>query len=419
LITALTKRYSQINPKERKPLDNTYADAMRDVARRFPEDALIAALFAEALMDLHPWNFWDKQGEPRPWTAEILATLECALAIDANNPLANHLYIHAMEASPHAEKAIPSARRLATLVPVSGHLVHMPAHIYIRTGLYRDAIIANQQAVKVDRGYLNHAHAESLYTIAYVPHNHHFIWSAAIKTGQKQLAMKAATDTAGHVKQELLRAPGISGTLQHFTLLPLYTKALFGEWDNVLKEPEPAADLLYPSGIWHYTRGLAWLRKGRANQAQDELKGLEKIIHNPGIDGLTIFDLNPIKPILQIAGSILRGELAANNNNFNIAIVNLQRAVELEDGLNYTEPKDWYLPPRQVLGDILLRTGQASKAEAVYRQDLKYHLQNGWSLFGLARSLEAQGKLAEADNIMRQYKEVWSDADVILTGSKF
>jgi tetratricopeptide (TPR) repeat protein len=419
LISALAKRYSKTAPTNRRPLDEAYAAAMGGVASRFPGDAVIAALFAESLMDLHPWNFWTKQGEAQPWTAEIVATLERALEIDANNPLANHLYIHVMEASPYAAKAIPSAQRLPSLVPGSGHLVHMPAHIYIRVGRYRDAILANQRAVKIDQGYLSHAHAESIYTIAYVPHNYHFLWAAAIKTGQKQLATKAADDAAAQVKPELMREPGFSGTLQHFYTLPLYTKALFGDWDAILMESAPSADLLYPTGVWHYVRGLALLRKGKPDESARELEKLEKITKDPAIAKLTIFDLNPVTQILQIAQEMLRGELAAQNKDYDKAVIHLQRAVELEDGLNYTEPKDWYLPPRQVLGAILLDGGQAGKAEQAYRQDLVYHPQNGWSLFGLALSLREQGKNQQADSVNLQFKEVWADADITLTGSRF
>ena len=419
LISALVKRYSKTSPADRKPLDKAYAEAMRNVARRFPADAVIAALFAESLMDLHPWNFWTKQGVAQTWTAEIVATLERALEVDANNPLANHLYIHAMEASPYAAKAIPSAQRLPSLVPGSGHLVHMPAHIYIRVGRYRDAILANQHAVKIDQGYLSHAHAESIYTIAYVPHNYHFLWAAAIKTGQKQLASKAAADAAAQVKPELMREPGFGGNLQHFYTIPLYTKALFGEWDAILKESAPPADLLYPTGVWHYARGLALLRKGKSDEAGLELEKLEKITKDPAIAKLTIFNLNPVTQILQIASEMLRGELAAQNKDYDKAIFHLQHAVELEDGLNYTEPKDWYLPPRQVLGAVLLAAGQPGKAEQAYRKDLLSHPQNGWSLFGLALSLREQGKNREADSVNQQFKEVWADADVTLTGSRF
>jgi len=419
LISALAERYSESALPDRKPLDEAYAAAMRNVARSFPGDSVIAALFAESLMDLHPWNFWSKQGEARPWTAEIVATLEHAMEIDASNPLANHLYIHALEASPQAAKALPSARRLPSLVPGSGHLVHMPAHIYIRIGHYRDAILANQRAVKIDQHYLHHKHSESLYTIAYVPHNHHFLWAAAIKTGQKHLASKAAADAVAQVKQELLRTPRLSGTLQHFATLPLYTKALFGEWDAILNEPAPAADLLYPSGIWHYARGLALLRKGKPDESAQELKMLERIIQDPALAKLTVFDLNSITDILQIAAEILHGELAAQTKDFGKAIAHLQRAVKIEDGLNYTEPKDWYLPPRQVLGAVLLKAGKAKEAEQAYRQDLVYHPQNGWSLFGLTHSLQDQGKRKEAGKIKRQFEDVWADADVALTGSVF
>lgn len=419
LIQALAKRYSKDVPADRSPLDRAYADAMRDVAERFPSDAVIASLFAEALMDLHPWDFWSKQGEARPWTAEIVSTLERALQLDVENPLANHLYIHTMEASPYPEKAIPSAQRLPTLVPGSGHLVHMPAHIYIRVGRYRDAILANQHAVKVDHGYMSHAHVESIYTLAYVPHNYHFLWAAAIKTGRKALSEQAAADTAAKVNTDMLRTPGFSGTLQHFWILPLYTKALFGEWDAILKEPAPPSDLIYPTGIWHYARGLALLRNGRLDEAKIELDRLEKNIADPAIADLTVFDLNPIRNLLQIGAEILHGELAAQKQDYSKAIAHLQAAIELEDGLNYTEPKDWYLPPRQVLGAVLLEAGKAGEAEQAYRQDLAYHPQNGWSLFGLMQSLKRQNKDNEAEKVRQQFDEVWADADVTLTVSRF
>lgn len=419
LIEALSSRYSKEAPEDRSQLDEAYAASMRNVAQRYLDDAVIAALFAESLMDLHPWDFWSKQGEARPWTAEIVSTLERALRIDQNNPPANHLYIHVMEASPYAEKAIPSAERLPALVPGSGHLVHMPAHIYIRVGRYRDAILANQHAVKTDQSYLNHPHAESIYTLAYVPHNHHFLWAAAIKTGRKALATQAAANTAAQVKPEMMREPGFSGTLQHFIMIPLYTKALFGEWDAILKEPSPAADLVYPNGVWHYARGLAFLRKGKSQEAMQELELLEKIVADPTIATMTIFDLNPVTQILQIAAEILHGEIAAQEKDFDGAISHLRKAVELEDGLNYTEPKDWYLPPRQVLGAILLASGRAEEAEQTYREDLVHHPQNGWSLFGLARNLREQGKNKEADDIQQQFEIVWADADVTLTNPYF
>ncbi|MGJ0484234.1 MAG: hypothetical protein ACR65R_06820 [Methylomicrobium sp.] len=420
LISALAKRYSQNAAANRNPLDEAYAKAMREVAARFPDDADIAALLAEALMDLHPWNFWTQQGKAQPWTPEIVATLEHALATDPNNPLANHLYIHALEASPEAAKALPSARRLPSLVPGSGHLVHMPAHIYIRIGHYRDAILANQQAVKVDKDYLGHAHpVEGIYTLAYVPHNYHFLWSAAIKTGQKRLAEQAAADTAAHVSQNMLREPALTGTLQHFSAIPLYTKALFGDWDAIIDEPAPSTDLLYLTGVWHYARGMAFLRKQDIKTAQQELAHLEQILNNPAIATMTLSDMNPVTKILGIASEMLQGEIAAQRKDYVNAIAHLQRAVETEDGLNYIEPKEWYLPPRQTLGAVLLEAGKSPEAEQAYRQDLRYHPQNGWSLYGLVLSLFEQGKVKEAESMKKQFAEVWSDADVRLTGSRF
>lgn len=419
LIQALATRYSKEVMNDRSPLDVAYAEAMRGVAQQFPDDPAIGALLAEALMDLHPWNFWSKGGEPKPWTPEIVSRLETVLDQSASHPLANHLYIHIMEASPNPEKALPSAERLPALVPGSGHLVHMPAHIYIRVGRYRDAVLANQHAVKVDEYYLNHAHEESLYTAAYVPHNSHFLWAAAIKLGQRQLAMHAALNTAATVKPEMMRAPGIGGTMQHFWTIPLYTKVAFGQWPEILAEAKPPVDLRYPTAIWHYARGLALVRQGKLEAAQQESTKLAEIARDPAVAKLTILDLNNIVDILAIAEAVLAGEMAAGHGEYETAVGFLQRAVELEDGLNYTEPKDWYLPSRQVLGAVLLEAGKAMEAERVFREDLQDHPQNGWTLFGLNQSLLAQGKSDEAESVHQSFRQVWSDADVTLTTARF
>ncbi|MGV7227876.1 MAG: tetratricopeptide repeat protein [Nitrospirales bacterium] len=419
LIQAVSKRYARETLKDRSPLDQAYAEAMRAVVKQFPDDPVIGALLAEALMDLHPWDFWTREGKPQPWTPEIVSTLERVLDLNPNLPLGHHLYIHALEASPHPEKALSSAARLPALVSGSGHLVHMPAHIYIRIGWYRDALVANQRAVRVDDEYLRHSHVESLYTAAYVPHNYHFLWVAASKLGQQKLAMQAAQDTAAKVSPEAMRDPGFAGTLQHFWLMPLFTKALFGQWEEVLQEPTPPADLVYPAGIRHYARGLAFLRQGKLAQATRELDELKGIAKDPAIADLTIFDINAIPHILNIAQAVLAGEIAAKEGDYATAVTQLKEAIELEDGLNYTEPKDWYLPPRQVLGAVLLEAGKPEEAEQVYRDDLNVHPQNGWSLYGLAKSLEAQGKLDEAQAAQQEFEAAWADADVTLTSSRF
>ncbi|WP_447968538.1 tetratricopeptide repeat protein [Nitrospira sp. M1] len=419
LIQAVARRYAKDVGEDRSHLDAAYADAMRTVAKQFPDDAVIGALLAEALMDVHPWDLWTTQGEAKPWTLEIIRTLEVALQHAPNNPLANHLYIHTMEASPYPEKALPSAKRLATLVPGSGHLVHMPGHIYIRIGRYRDVVHANQHAVAVDQEYLKHSHAEGIYTAAYVPHNHHFLWAAATKTGQQSLAMQAANDTAAKVNPEAMRDPTFAGTLQHFWLMPLYTQALFGQWAEILQASAPPEDLVYPTAIWHYARGLAFVRQGKADQAQQELSALRQRAQDPAVASLTIFDINPISTILSIAENVLLGEIEAAGGRSDVAVTHLEKAVNLEDTLNYTEPKDWYLPPRQVLGAVLLQAGKAAEAEQVYRTDLTYHPQSGWSLFGLVQSLHAQGHVDQANVVQQEFDKAWVDAEVMLTSSRF
>lgn len=419
LIQAVAARYAQEPVKDRSALDQAYAEAMRGVAQQFPDDPVILGLLAEALMDLHPWDFWTKEGNAQPWTPEIVSTLERVLDLNPNFPLGHHLYIHALEASPHPEKALSSAARLPALVSGSGHLVHMPAHIYIRIGWYRDALVANQRAVQVDEEYLHEAHVESLYTAAYVPHNYHFLWAAAIKTGQYTISLQAAKDTAAKVSPEAMRDPGLAGTFQHFWLMPLWTNALFGQWDAVLQEPAPPADLVYPAGIRHYARGLAFLRQGQLEHATRELEALKLVAKDPAVTGLTIFGLNGIPHILSIAQAVLAGELEAERGDYGAAVTHLKEAVSLEDDLHYVEPKDWYLPPRQVLGAILLKAGKPVEAEQVYRDDLVAHPQNGWSLFGIVKSLEAQGKVDKAKVAQQEFAEAWADADVTLTSSRF
>lgn len=417
LINTLRFRYSPEVIDDRSGLDKAYAQAMRGVYLQFPNDSTVGSLFGEALMDLHPWNYWSKKGKAFAWTPEILTTLEKTLEMDPNHPLANHLYIHAVEASRNPERAVPSADRLRTLVPGAGHLVHMPGHIYLRVGRYRDALLANQHATKVDEGYLNHSHSEGIYPLAYVPHNHHFLWAAATKLGMSKVAFASARGTADHVDQTKLQHPALGATLQHFSMITLYTQALFGQWEDILNVPEP--DLLYPKGVWHYAKGLASLRTGNIEKAQQELTKLKTIAKDPALADQKILGLNPVEQLLHIGAEILSGELAATRQQYDTAIVHLQQAIQLEDNLSYTEPKDWYLPPRQVLGAVLLEAGKAAKAERVYRDDLVHHPQSGWSLFGLKESLKAQGKTQEMNQVEEEFQAAWADADVQLTSSRF
>lgn len=416
-IQALAKRYSPTPVEDRGPFDLAYAKAMREVAQRYPDDLDAATLFAEALMDTTPWDYWEDNGDPKPGGAEIMATLESVLERNPNHPGANHLYIHAVEKE-RPELGIPAADRLRDLVPGAGHLVHMPSHIYIRVGRYHDAVVSNQRAVAADDAYVAQCRAQGLYPLVYMPHNHHFLWFAALLTGQSDVAMRAAQYTA-QVDDNLMRQPEMAGTLQHFYTVPLYTLTRFGQWDEIQAAPKPAADLKYPTGVWHYARGLAFIRTGQLEQAAQELEQLQAIATAPELEDIKILGFNSTANILNIASEVLAGELAAEQGNDKQAIAHLEKAVSLEDALVYTEPADWSQPARQVLGAVLLQAGRAPKAEQVYRKDLEIYPENGWSLYGLAQSLSAQDKTEEAQAIDQRFQAAWQYADVTLSASRF
>ena len=416
-ITALSQRYTSQPLEDRSSLDRAYAEAMKKVAQAYPDDLDAATLYAEALMATMPWDYWTTKGEPKPETTEVLTTLESILEREPNHPGANHLYIHAVEAV-KPELAIPAADRLRNLVPGSGHLVHMPAHIYIRVGRYRDAAIANQKAIAVDRDYLAQCHAQGIYPLAYVPHNQHFLWFSAIFEGDSDLAVQSANQLVEMIDQKQMREPGL-GTLQHFYSIPLYTLTRFGKWDEILAQPQPEQDLIYPTGVWHYARGLAFNAQGNLAAAQQELAQLQAIVNAPGLAEVTIWDINSTQNILEIATEVLAGEIAAKQGDYEQAIAKLQQAVTLEDNLNYDEPADWSIPARQNLGAIFLEANAPDKAEQVYREDLAIYPDNGWSLLGLAQSLQAQGKEQEAQQVQQKFTKAWQFADVNLSASRF
>ncbi|MBD2310284.1 hypothetical protein H6G20_01125 [Desertifilum sp. FACHB-1129] len=417
-IQALTQRYSLDATADRASLDIAYAEAMRELSQHYSEDLDAATLFVEALMDMTPWDYWTPTGEPNAHTMEILTTLESVLARNPNHIGANHLYVHAVETSPYPERGIESADRLGDLVPASGHLVHVPSHIYIRVGRYHDAAIANQRAIEADRAYLSQDHAQGIYTLAYVLHNYHFLWASATMEGQSQVAIQAARDLSARVNRRMMRQPGY-GTLQHFYVLPLYALTRFGKWDEILMQPSPATDLEYPTGVWHYARGMAFVGKGELEKAAQELENLSAIASHPALKDVTIWEVNNTQSLLQIASQMLAGELAGKQGEKERAIAHLNRALTLEDALNYDEPETWYSPVRQSLGAILLEANQPNAAEKVYQADLAQHPENGWSLFGLMQSLQAQGKLAEAKAVQKRLQTAWQYADVTLTASRF
>ena len=418
-IEALSARYAEEPPEDRSGLDLAYAGAMREVARRFPGDLDAQVLFAEALMDTMPWDYWREDGSPKPATEEVLAALDSVIARDPDHPGANHLKIHAVEVH-YPERALESAGNLAHAVPGAGHLVHMPSHIYLNLGMYHEATAANLRAVASDRDYLVQCHAQGLYPVAYASHNLHFLWAAATQEGRSGLAIETAEKIAARLVGDYaaeLRGE-TAGSAQHFWITPLYARVRFGRWDEVLAEPEPPADFHYPCGVWHYAQGLALVRKGRLEQARRHLEGLTAVIAEPALEGVTFWDMNLLTDLLGVARHVLAGELAAAGGDFETAIRELEAGVAAEDALNYDDPPDWHHPVRQVLGAVLLAAGRPADAERVYREDLERQPHNGWSLYGLRAALGARGENAEAAAVAERFAEAWKHADVELTSSR-
>ncbi len=417
-IDALEKRYVKEPVEDRSKLDAEYSAAMRKVAEKHPDDVDAMCLLAEGLMDEHPWDFWQKDGTAQPWTGEIVQTLEKALKAKPLHPLANHLYVHAVEASPRPERAIASADRLRTLVPGAGHLVHMPAHIYIRLGMYHDASLVNEVAIKSDNEYVTQCHAQGLYPVAYMPHNEHFLWFSATFEGRSELAIEAAKKMAHHIDPKLMREEGY-GVLQWYYVTPTLALVRFGKWEEILKLPEPDADLIYPRAMWHYARGLALARTDQFEAAEKELAALTTLAMDKSLEKIEISGHNNVSNIVPIAREQLAGELAAERGNAQEAVEHLRRAVELEAILNYEEPEAWHAPMKLSLAEVLLKIGQPKEAEQLYREDLLRHPENGWALFGLMQALKSQGRKLEAAEAQRRFDIAWSRADVKLTGSGF
>ena len=417
-IDALARRYGSNPTAERARRDSAYAEAMGDVTRRHPNDLDAATLHAEALMDLRPWNFWAPDGSAYPGVDDIVHSLEGVLRRNPYHPGACHFYIHAVEASPRPERALACARRLAALMPGAGHLVHMPAHVYIRLGMYEEAARANVHAAHTDEAYIADQRPDGVYPMAYYPHNLHFLWAAAAFEGRRADADDAIRRLRAAAPAELARqAP----PMEVFVLPPLYHMAWFGEWDNVLREPKPPAELVATTGVWRYARGRAFAATGRLDEARHELDSLTAAHRDAPSripEGATI-GLAPPATLLGIAENLLAGEIAARDRQWDQAIARLREAVRLGDGLRYFEPADWYYPPRLSLGAVLLEAGRPADAEAVYREDQQRNRNSGWSLFGLAQALEAQGKSVAAARVREQFRRAWARSDVRLAASRF
>jgi tetratricopeptide (TPR) repeat protein len=417
-IEAMALRYGADPLSDWGMRDSAYSAAALELARRYPGDDDAQVIAGEALMMLSPWDYWYEDGSPKPGTETILDLLRPVTENNLQHAGACHFYIHAVEKA-HPQRAVPCAERIAGLMPGAGHVVHMPAHVYIRVGRYADAIEANEHAIHADEDFFAEGMpGVTVYTVALHPHNYHFLSYAAGMAGKRSLALESARHLEATTDRDMMRQPGL-GALQHYMVTPFRVMVRFGMWNEILAEPAPPRDLPYAIGTWHYARGMAFARTGRPDDATQELAGLRAALADPGLESVSVWDLNSGGALLQVADRVLAGEIAAAQGDYDRAIAILQEGVRLETDLTYDEPPPWHLPVRNVLGAVLLEAGLAAEAEATYRVALDRFPENGWALFGLIQSLEAQGKVEEAAATRPRLQQAWHAADVELTGSRY
>lgn len=395
-----------------------FREAMKNVYEKFNKNDFITTLYAESIMNLHAWDFYTRKGgEAKPWTPEIIGLLEHALKLNPKNPLANHLYIHAMEASPDVEKALVCAERLKTLVPGAGHLIHMPSHVYINTGNYHEGTVANEKAVVADSIYIAECQAQGVYPQLYYPHNYHFLSATAALEGRGAKSIEAAFKMANIIDSYYLRLPGFE-TTQHYITVPYNVLVKFAQWEKILSLPKPEDDLKYPLAIWHYARGMAFANLGKMEKAGSELDIVQQYANDPDLNNMLIWEINSMADIVRIAENVLAGEISRIYGDYDKSIENFSLAITFEDQLNYNEPPDWFFSVRHFLGDVYLTVGKNKEAEEVYREDLSYWIDNGYALNGLYYSLVNQKREEEAGLIRDQFKEAWKYADSELKYSR-
>lgn len=412
LVGAVSARYAWPAPEDRSELDRRYADAMQGVYETFPEDPDVAALFAESLMNLQPWDYWTAAGEPKGRTEEFVGVIEGALESHPKHPGANHFYIHATEASAEPDRAVEAADRLTELVPGSGHLVHMPSHIYIRVGRYADAASSNIAAVDVDRAYLAQAPPPGLYA-AYYGHNLHFLAFASMMSGNYEQAIQAARDLEAEMPEDALR--DWAGLIEGIMAANFHVLIRFGKWEEILEEPDYPEWRLVSRAVRRYARSIACSALGRTEEARAELEAFEEAMAEVP-EEWWIFN-NRVGAVLPIARAMINGELLFREGRRDEAFAVLREGVESEDALVYDEPPGWMLPVRHALGALLMADERYAEAEAVYREDLRRNRDNGWSLTGLQLALRAQGQEHEAEELSPRLSRAFGTADTHPTSS--
>ncbi|HEU4768141.1 MAG TPA: tetratricopeptide repeat protein, partial [Pyrinomonadaceae bacterium] len=408
-VNALAKRYSSDIQADQTKLAVDYKNAMGEVSKRYPDDLDAATLYAESMMNLRPWKLWSTDGKPAPETLEIVAVLEGVLRRNPNHTGANHYYIHAVEASNTAERGLPSAARLGKIAPKAGHLVHMPSHIYSRTGDYAEAAQANVDAIVADREYIAKSGNQGLYTMMYYNHNIHFLAAASAMKGRYADSMKAARELEANVKPHVKAMP----MLEMFVPYPKVALVRFARWDEVLNEPKPEPELKITTGFWHFARGSAYAAMNQVAKAEAELSALQALARTIPADA-PLGNTGAVN-VLKVADLALAGKIAYAKGNKQAAFDLLNKAVAAEDATGYNEPADWDLPVREFLGGALLASGDYATAESVFRTEIEKRPRNGRALFGLAESLRKQGKNSSAQMVQNEFETAWQGADTKLS----
>jgi tetratricopeptide (TPR) repeat protein len=416
LIAAAAVRFADPAPADPRKFDEAYAKAMKAAWEKHPTDGDIGALYAESLMNLRPWDLWTADGKPQPETPEVVATLEAVMKLNPAHPLACHLYIHAVEASPHPEKADAAADRLRDLQPALGHMVHMPSHIDVRRGRWQHAVEANEKAIRADDAYRAVSEKQGFYRL-YMAHNHHMLAFAAMMQGESKKALAAVRTMIAGVPKEWVAVKENAAIADGFLAAPLEVMMRFGMWDEILEEPEAAELFPIARALRHHARGVALAAKGEPKKAREELASFRAAAKATPKEAT--FGNNTAADLYAVADPMLEGEILAREGKVKDAIEHLGKAVAAEDKLRYAEPPDWFVPVRHALGAFLLKDRQLADAEKVYREDLRRWADNGWSLHGLGTALEAQGKKAEAQEARERFAKVFQRADVTIPASCF
>jgi tetratricopeptide (TPR) repeat protein len=403
-IFAMAKRFPADPKADRRKAAEDYRDAMREVVKNNPDDLDAATLFAESGMDLQPWGLWHQDGTPQDGTEEIVATLESVIKRDPNHLGALHYYIHTVEASNSPERALAGANRLAALAPAAGHIVHMPAHVYIRTGDYAAAVKTNEEAAAVDRAYIERSGVQGIYPMMYYSHNLHFIAMCSAMVGDYAESHRAAEMLAAHVGPSVKDMPPLEG----FMTIPMAVDVRFHKWDAILATKAPNAEMKATTGFWHFARGMALAGKGRTTEAEAEYKIVIEAEKATSPDAIFQMPINnKTKDILKIAENVLGAQVALAKKDNAAAVAMLREAVAVQDTLKYDEPQDWFFPVRESLGGVLLMTGDAKAAEQVFRDDLARNLRNPRSLFGLHQALKAEDRDSDAWFVEQEFRKAW------------